>query len=114
VRHTREEGAKRISNIKIKKRGQKNMTVNIKIMINMIKNIKIEINMIRNIKKVTNIVQDKLTMKIIKNIRRQKKELKIMKNHVTNKEMKIIETDQNQRVGLDLILLQKMKTNKRQ
>lgn len=114
MRDTREEGSKRISNIKIKKRGQKNMTVNIKIMINMIKNIKIEINMIRNIKKVTNIVQDKLTMKIIKNIRRQKKELKIMKNHVTNKEMKIIETDQNQRVGLDLILLQKMKTNKRQ
>ena len=99
----REEGAKRILNIKIKKIDQKTM----------IQNIKIVINMTKNIKKKINIVQDIYKMTITKNMKKEKKIMKKI-NLVTNKEMIIIDTDQFLKVDLDLILRQKMKTNKKQ
>ena len=110
----REEEAERIPSTMIKKIGQKNTTVNTKIMINMIKNIEIEIKMIRNIEKVINLIKDIFKKKIMTNIRGKMKELLIMKNNVTNKEMNLIEIDQYQKADLDLIPHRKMKINKKQ
>ena len=101
----REEGAKRIQNTKIKMIDQKTM----------IKDIKRAINMIKGTKKVINIAQDTKKMIIIKSIRRMRIENKILIkiNHVTNKEMIIIDIDQYQKVDLDLIHHLKMKINKK-